>query len=271
MKYTLDELKDLVSKDNQAPKILIFDIETAPMQAFVWKRYKENVSLEQTISESYMICWSAKWLYSEEVLGDCLSSCEALLEDDRRVVKSLYDLICQADIIVAYNGRTFDIPYMNQRFLVYGFPPYVPTHVIDPYETAKTIFRFSSNKMDNIATQLGLQNKIKTDFNLWKGCVAGDKKCLNDMLTYNKQDVVVLEEIYCKLMPWIKNHPNISNYFEDKNCCVRCGSKNITKLNRFFYTPSGKYELYRCKKCGGIFRGKKNLNKEAVPFIVCSH
>jgi len=272
MKYTIAQLKELVKKEEKKfPKILIFDIETAPMQAFVWKRYKENVSLEQTISESFMLCWSAKWLYGEEVLGECLTSQEAQEENDLRIVTSLYNLINEADIIVAYNGRNFDIPYMNQRFLVYGFPPYVPVYIVDPYETAKSVFRFSSNKMDHIATQLGLQNKIKTDFNLWKGCMMGDKKSLEDMLKYNKQDVVVLEEIYCQLLPWMKGHPNLSNYFEDKLRCVKCSSEDLVKLNRFFYTPSGKYELYRCKSCGAIFRGKQNLNKSTVPFINCSH
>lgn len=271
MKYTIEQLKEMVNKKVNLPKILIFDIETAPMQAFVWKRYKENISLEQTISESFMLCWSAKWLYSEDVMGDCITSQEAVKEDDKRVVKSLYDLINQADIIVAYNGRNFDIPYMNQRFLVYGFPPYVPTHIVDPYETAKQVFRFSSNKMDNIATQLGLQNKIKTDFDLWKGCITGNSNSLKEMLKYNKQDVVVLEEIYCQMLPWMKNHPNISNYLDNKHTCTKCGSDNLIKLNRYFYTPSGKYELYRCKSCGAIFRGKKNLNKETVPFINCSH
>lgn len=272
MKYSVEQLKKMVQKDEKPfPKILIFDIETAPMQAFVWKRYKENVSLEQTISESFMLCWSAKWLYDEEVLGDCLTPQEAVAEDDQRVVKSLYNLINKADIIVAYNGRNFDIPYMNQRFLVYGFPPYVPVHVVDPYETAKSVFRFSSNKMDHIATQLGLQNKIKTDFDLWKGCMLGNKKSLNDMLTYNKQDVVVLEEIYCEMLPWMKNHPNLSNYFAKKSRCVKCGSDDYVKLNRYFYTPSGKYELFRCKSCGAIFRGRVNLNQSTVPFINCSH
>lgn len=270
MKYTVQQLREMVRKES-LPKILIFDIETAPMQAFVWKRFKENISLDQTISESFMLCWSAKWLYEEEVMGDCLTDTEVTTENDKRIVKSLYDLINKADIIVAYNGRNFDIPYMNQRFLVYGFPPYVPTHIVDPYETAKSVFRFSSNKMDNIATQLGLQNKLSTDFNLWKGCMNGDSKSLNEMLVYNKQDVVVLEEIYCRMLPWIKNHPNISNYFDDKNRCTKCGSQNLQKLGRVFYTPSGQYELFRCKDCGTIFRGKKNLNKDAVPFISCSH
>lgn len=271
MKYTIEQLRKMVGTEAQLPKILIFDIETAPMQAFVWKRFKENISLEQTISESYMLCWAAKWLYSNEVLGACLTPIEARNEDDSRIVTALYNLINEADIIVAYNGKNFDVPYMNQRFLVYGFPPYKPVYTVDPYETAKNVFRFSSNKMDNIATQLGLQNKIKTDFSLWKGCIAGEQHSLDAMLEYNKQDVVVLEEIYCRILPWIKNHPNVSNYLDDKNRCIKCGGNDITKLNRYFYTPSGKYELFRCNHCGSIFRGKKNLNKGTVPFINCSH
>lgn len=258
--------------DRKLPKILVFDIESAPMKAFVWKRFKENISLDQTISESYMLCWAAKWLFDVKVMGDTLTPEEAIKEDDSRIVASLYKLIDEADIICAYNGKSFDIPYMNQRFLIYGYPPYTPTQVIDPYETAKTVFRFSSNKMDNLATQLGLQNKIKTDFNLWKGCTEGNKECLDDMLKYNKQDVVVLEEIYLKILPWIKNHPNISNYLENKCTCVKCGSTNISVVEgKHFFTPSGVYKLHRCNDCGAIFRDKKNLNKETVPFINCSH
>ena len=269
---SIEELRDLVNKPTDLPKILIFDIETAPMRAYVWKRYKENISLDQTISESFMICWSAKWLYDTEVMGDVLKQGEIISENDERIVKSLYKLISEADIIIAYNGRNFDIPYMNQRFLYYDLPPYMPVNIVDPYETAKTVFRFSSNKMDNLATQLGLQNKIKTDFDLWKDCMEGKRSALQSMLEYNKQDVVVLEEIYCKILPWLKHHPNVSNYRDNKESCVKCGSLNIEKVRgKFFYTPSGKYELFRCKKCNAIFRGKKNLNKETVPFINCSH
>lgn len=271
MKYTIEQLKEMVKKSESMPKILIFDIETAPMSAYVWKRYKENISLEQTISESFMLCWSAKWLYEEEFFGECLTPEEVVGENDQRIVKALYDLVSQADILVAYNGRNFDIPYMNQRFLIYGYSPYAPVHIVDPYETAKSVFRFSSNKMDNIATELGLQNKLKTDFSLWKGCMNGNKEDLKNMLEYNMQDVEVLEEIYCAMLPWLKNHPNISNYLDNKHTCVKCGSDKLEKLDRYFYTPSGKYELFRCKTCGAIFRGKKNLNNTTVPFINCSH
>lgn len=104
-------------------KILIFDIETAPMKAYVWKRWKENVSLEQTISEWFMICWSAKWLGSEEVFHECITPDEVLVEDDRRITEGLWKLFNEADIIVAHNGKKFDIPKMNSRFIIHKLPP----------------------------------------------------------------------------------------------------------------------------------------------------
>jgi len=270
MSYSIEELRNLVNSEKKQPKILIFDIETSPMVAYVWKRFKENISLDQTIQESFMICWSAKWLLEENIFGDCITAEEAMTGNDYRVVKSLYDTICEADIIVAYNGKTFDIPYMNQRFLVHNFDPYPPVQIVDPYETAKYTFRFSSNKMDHIATEMGLSNKISTDFNLWRGCMEGDQKSLDNMFTYNKQDVKVLEEIYYYMVPWIKKHPILNSYLEEDGC-IKCGNKSIKKLNKFYYTPCGKYELFKCMDCGAIFRGKKNLLERKSPFMDCKY
>ena len=48
---------------NKFPKILVFDIETSPLKAFVWSRWKQNIYLDQTISEWFAISWAAKWLF----------------------------------------------------------------------------------------------------------------------------------------------------------------------------------------------------------------
>ena len=74
------------------PKILLFDVETAPMKAFVWGRWNQNISLDATISEWYMLCWSAKWLDSESTIDYRLTSEEAINEDDSRIVKELWKL-----------------------------------------------------------------------------------------------------------------------------------------------------------------------------------
>ena len=81
------------------PKILLFDVETAPMRAYVWGRWKQNISLNETISEWYMLCWSAKWLYSNTVMHDKLTSVEAINQNDKRIVTNLWKLIDEADIV----------------------------------------------------------------------------------------------------------------------------------------------------------------------------
>lgn len=255
----------------KAPKIFIFDVETAPMRAYVWKRFKENISLPQTISESFMICWSGKFLGDDEVFGSCLTPTEMKDGNDKRIVERLRNYLDMSDLVIAYNGKSFDIPYTNTRCLVNHIAPYKPIQVIDPYIDAKKTFRFSSNSMDEIATMLGVDNKLSTDFMLWRKCMEGDKESLDYMFKYNQKDVLVLEDIFIEMRPWLKM-PSICGYFDDKNCCVSCGSDDIEKLEgKFFYTPFGKYQLYRCKDCGKIFRDNVNLNMKKVPFIYCTH
>ena len=75
-------------------------------------------------------------------------------------------------------------------------------------------------------------------------------------------DVEILEDVYLHLRPWIKNHPNLGNISELSGTrCTHCNSKNIRVIdNKFYFTSVGKYNLYRCKDCGGISRGRDNLN-----------
>lgn len=271
------EAKGLVKPEiihESIPKILIFDIETAPLRAYVWRRFKENISLDQTISEWFMIAWSAKWLYDAEVMGEVLTPEEIEEENDKRLCESLWKLIDEADIVVAYNGVKFDVPKINTRFIINGMLPPKPYKIVDPMLTAKYKFAFSSNKMDNLATQLGIANKLDTDFNLWKKCMEGDKESLDYMLQYNKQDVKTLEEIYIKMLPWIKNHPNVQNYIDSNvPVCSHCGCKELTYIpGRYYYTNISKYKISRCNNCGAVIRDRNNLNitdHKSVPVMIC--
>ncbi len=70
-----------------------------------------------------MISWAPKWLGSKEVMSECLTPEEILNEDDDRIIKHLWQLMDQADIVVAHNGKRFDVPKMNSRFILAGLPP----------------------------------------------------------------------------------------------------------------------------------------------------
>ena len=261
-----NEMGSIIKKESnvKVPKILIFDIETAPMKAYVWSMWKDSVPLDRVISDWFIICWSAKWLYDNDIMGDCLTSKEALEENDYRVCKSLYDLINEADIVVAHNGDRFDIPKINARFIINGFEPPKPYISVDTCAVAKKQFGFASNKLDALAGYFGFKPKLKTDFNLWKECLYGNQESLSYMLKYNKQDVKLLEEVYLKLRPWMKNHPNYANFLDSKiPLCSKCGSNKLEEIkDKYYYTQVGKYQLYRCKDCGAIVRGRKTLNKE---------
>lgn len=255
MKHIL--LKRYLKPNSNSPKILIFDIETAPMTAYVWKMWKENVHLDQLISDWFVICWSAKWLGSNEVLGECLTPEEMFKQDDSRIVQTLWKLFDECDILIAHNGKKFDTPRMNARFIINGLRPPSFYRQIDTCEIARKQFGFSSNKLDALATYFGFNHKLDTSFELWEKCMRGDQEALNYMLKYNKQDVILLEQVYIKLRPWIPNHPNINIINSTNNKCNNCGGNLIKLPNKYYYTNCYKYQLYRCSDCGTTIKGEK--------------
>ena len=252
------EAKKLFYKSSKKiPKILILDIETAPMKGYIFSLWKDNVNLDKLISDWYVLCWSAKWLFSKEILGDSLTSNEAKLQDDRRIIIKLAELLNQADIIITHNGKKFDLLKINARLLIHNLPPVKPYQNIDTYEVAKRQFGFTSNKLNYLAQILGVDTKLETDFQLWADCVDGKQEALNYMFKYNNWDVECLEAVYLRLRPWIRNHPNLALYYEsDKPICPNCGSEHL-EAEGHYYTTVNKYKVYRCE-CGAVSRVRES-------------
>jgi hypothetical protein len=264
LRYLNGEAKKVI----KIPKVLVFDIETSPLKAYVWQKsvWNSNVTEDQVLSEWFMLCWSAKWLLDPEIMTDRLTAKEAKNEDDGRIVASLWTLLNEADIVIAHNGDRFDVPNMNTRFIVNKLPPTSPYQTIDTVTIARRQFGFTHNNLNALARVFGFKSKDEVTFDLWKRCVDGDDEALQKMQKYNTGDVRLLEEIYMKIRPWIHAHPNLGLYTEsDEPVCSNCGSTHITKTDRYYYTQTGKYELYNCE-CGAYIRvrtssvpkGKKN-------------
>jgi hypothetical protein len=249
-----------IIEEKKVPKILLLDIETAPLRAHVWRLWKQDIYIDQIISEWFMISWSAKWLYDDKIMSDVLTPEEILKEKDKRIVTSIWYLLNQADIVITHNGVRFDIPKIQTRFLYHGLPPASFYQQIDTFQVAKKEFGFSSNKMDFIARFLGLDVKIKTDFTLWVECLEGDQEALDYMVKYNEHDVEILEEVYLKLRPYIKNHPNYNLYIDSETpVCPHCGGSHLSHVGYYYYTPTGKYKDYRCDDCGALSRERKTI------------
>lgn len=256
---------------NGLPKILIFDIETSPMVSYHFGHWKQNIGLNQVIQNPIMLTWSAKWLFSPETMSDKITVDEVLELNDERITRSLWKLINDADIIVAHYGDRFDIPMMNVRFLHHNLPPVSTTKSIDTKSVASKHFRFPSNKLDALGGYFGLGQKIQTDFLLWRGCMEGNPEKIEEMRVYNVQDVVLLEEVYLKLRPYIKSHPNVGLYMEtNEPVCGNCGSHDLIEDGKFYHTMTGKYKTLRCT-CGAISRRRfTSVSKEKSKAMVVS-
>ena len=243
------------------PKVLLLDIETSFMNVLVWGLYLQRISHKNIVNEWFIISWSAKWLCDSKVISDVVTPKEALKRKDKRILKGIWNLINEADIVVTHNGDSFDMRKLNARFILNGFDPPLPYQSIDTLTQSRSKFAFSSHKQDYITKLLKLPEKIHTEIELWYNCMAGKKESLDRMVEYNMQDVNGLEEMYLILRPWMKNHPNLLVYSTTQTeGCPNCASRKI-QWGGYYATPAGRYKAYRCLDCGAIGRDKKNQSK----------
>lgn len=248
-----------VEKSKNAPKILLFDIETHLKSAMLFRHGKQYVNASSFKDYDTMICWSAKWIGDTEVFGDVQTSKEANNRDHKRITKSLWEMLSEADFTISHNGINFDIPMVNTFFVEerLGMPNLFRN--IDTCQIARKNFKFESNAMDYLCKRLGLNDgKIKTDISLWEGCYEGNQESLDYMFNYNKMDSVVLEDLYNVFIPYVQNFPNMGIWGDvNESKCPYCGGTNFHEKG-FKYTPQGKFISYRCE-CQALFRSKNNL------------
>ena len=247
-------------------KVLIFDIETAPIKAYAWQAWQQDLHPSQIISDWFMLTWSAKWLFDDEVMSDGLTPEEALVQDDRRVTESIWKLMDEADIVIAHNAVRFDVRKLNTRFILNGMNPPMPYQVIDTLLHLRNKFAMTHKKLDYACKLLGLEGKMDTGgFALWDGCMRGDKKSLIKMEEYNRKDVLILEELYLRIRSWIKPHPNMGLFIEeDVDVCPSCASTNIVFGGTPYRTAASSFDSFRCDDCGSVGRSKKSSHKHST-------
>lgn len=250
----------------QGPNICIIDIETSLAKVYSWGLGKQFLTIDQLIEDWEILCFSAKVFGQDTTINiDSMGEyCEGYPENTyENLLGRLWDILDWADIVVAHNGKKFDIPKINAKFLEHNFIPPSPYKVLDTYQIARKI-GFTSKKLDFLARVFGFEGKHDTGgIKLWIDCMAGDVEAWAKMKAYNDQDILELEKIYLELRPWDTYHPNVAVYFEDDAPrCNCCGSSNISPINGVATTNLSKFELYRCDDCGTPLRGRVNLRSK---------
>lgn len=262
-----DEFIDSPLTESNKPKILSIDIETSKILAYVWNMFPKYVPIEDIVEDWYVICWSAKWLGDDEVMNSSVHHYTPLEEvgryrfNEEHVIRAIWRLLDEADIVIAHNLKKFDKKKLNAKFFEYDLPEPSPYKSVDTLLIAQGNFAMTSNKLDYI-TKLKLGGgKHKTDNQLWIDCMNDDVPQLDRMQAYCDNDVVELEHIYLKMRHWDKNAPNLALYYDDdKVRCNSCGSDKLTPLeNKTANTNLSKFSVLRCDGCGKILRDRENI------------
>jgi len=93
----------------EAPNVLVFDIETSLMSFFGWSTGKQYVGPDQIITDWYAHSWAAKWLFEPDVYSDVQTPEEAREDNDERIIRSIWEFMDKADILIGHNIRRFDV------------------------------------------------------------------------------------------------------------------------------------------------------------------
>lgn len=245
-------------------KILILDIETAPNLAYVWRFYQENVGPQQVLEHCSLLSFAAKWYKqpNKEMYYHSVQN-----NSEQSVLGLLNKLLDVADATVTHNGVRFDMPKIRGRSLVHGLKPPSPVKEIDTYLIVRKEFGFDGNSLEYVAKVLKLKHqKLKhkhfPGFELWLECLKGNPKAWAELKRYNIHDVKVLEELYERVLPYARNHPNVNVYEEeDRLACPKCGSEH-NQMRGPAHTVVGTYQRYQCQDCGGWHRGRKMIRRK---------
>jgi DNA polymerase elongation subunit (family B) len=244
-------------------KVLVLDIELAPMIVYVWSLKDQYVGVKQLKTDWYVIACGAKWFgepASKVMYWDQRKAAKP--EDDKAILKNIWKLLNEADVVITQNGEKFDGPKLNARFILQGMKPPKPYKHIDTYRLVRRVAAFTSNGLEYLTDKLctkykKLTHKKYPGLSLWKACMAGDRKAWAEMKLYNTHDVLSTEELYLKIRAWAPE-TMATPYAAEKVSilCKTCGDKNMQKRgvavkNKF------KYQRWQCQSCGKWATGER--------------
>jgi hypothetical protein len=241
-------------------KICFWDIETNMNIVGSFSLYPESINYEAILQEWYIItgCWmflGESKVYSTSVLDDP-KRFKKDHTDDYHVVKTLRDMLEDVDILVHHFGDRFDIKKLNARLIYHKLKPLPKLLTVDTVKEVKKIAAFNSNKLDYLGKHLNGEGKIQTEKGLWLKVLKGDKRAIQDMVKYCIGDVKRLKDLYLRLLPYMKSHPNVAT--PDTHNCPKCNSNNVKKDGTRIRQTGVRYQSFRCNDCGSSFTDTKN-------------
>jgi DNA polymerase elongation subunit (family B) len=234
-------------------RILTLDIETSPIQAYVWRLHgDQHIAPSQVIEPSRVLCVAGKW---HDKSGVMFTS--EYHDGHDEMVRIVWGWLDEADVVVGWNSKSFDLKHLSREFALAGLPPPSPWHDCDMLPIARRRFKWASNKLEHVSDELGIGRKVQHHgFALWRECLDGDDNAWTVMRRYCKHDVVLTDQVFTKFREygWIDRLPHVGLYGDDhQSLCGRCGSNDLMKRG-WSYTATARFQRFQCQKCQAYSR-----------------
>lgn len=228
-------------------KIGFWDTEWSPHVTYTWTQRPKYIPNEMLVEDARLLCYGVRD-YERKTTR---------VVDERsgrvEMLTSLRDWLSDRDVVVSYNGASFDTKKVNSEFMREGIAPPAPYKEVDLYRVVKKHSTFYSGKLGFIADRVIGDSKVDTGgFELWRQVLAGDEKAWRKFRSYQKQDVDLLVDMYEELKPWIRMPHPVTN--SDTLVCRNCGSDNYQRRG-VARSLQGEYPRYQCLDCATWFRG----------------
>ena len=232
-------------------KILALDIETKPALVWTYDLFRPFISHKQIVEPSRISCFSYQWYGSRSV------KFVSEYHDTREgMIQSLWDLLDEADVVLGYNTKRFDVPWILGELMVEGKTKPSPMKHIDLYQVMRSNTRLLSRKLDYVSSRLLNDRKIDVNtMTLAIECASSDpdiaEKAWAKMKRYSIKDTKLLIPLFERVRSFVKMpHPINSDGFS----CHACGSANLQRRGTE-KTLSGSYQRLWCTDCGSWSRG----------------
>jgi hypothetical protein len=228
------------------PKVLVYDLETTPVLAWVWSCGEQVVrhgQLQEPHNQTKIICITYRWLHEKKA--------KALVFDlktlsDKAILIEFSKLAREADVIIGKNNARFDDKHVNFRLFQNDLPPIpdLANKSDDLEKWMRRTFNMQSYALDYFAKLRTGEGKIKMEMGDWLDIVVRkDKKALDKMVKYGKKDADDTAELILQVKPYVTPKHSMAS-FHGKPCCINCGSTNLIKDGTRFLSGIKKQRFF---------------------------
>ena len=238
-------------RPTRLPRVLVWDIESTGLNA--------------TFGSILCIGW--KWLGDPTVtVRTIMAAGGSGMMDDKPLVREFAKAFAECDYHVTWYGLRFDLPMVMTKLLKYRLPPLPPKPHLDLWRTARYKMKLHSNRLATVSEYLGVpHSKTPITFDDWLNAAHGDKKSLSRVVEHCRLDVLVLEDVYERMLPWVAEQPHVGMLTGEPNGCPSCGSLRTT-MQGTRVTKARKYQQYQCQDCGTWSRAR--IAEKSSPALV---